>query len=370
MVNDLIRAVIKSIKKVIFVFIKIQLYHHWKKRFRKIYHFHPEYKRPIKKKTEKEHIQTWKVLDPLIRLDTLRVCSNISGKQNYLIVPEEIYATCIEPCLNDHNTVKYLENKSVYERWYGKGIFPQTYFHNINEQFLDDTYSFLSPQNLDELIDHITFPCVIKPNVDSYGGKNIYFPKNKTELYSKLKGKNNYVVQEKIIQHPFFERLNPFGLNTLRVCLYRSVKNNELHVLNVALRMGKGGSLDNETQGGIVCYINKNGALNPYAVDKFGKKFFSHPDTGIKFSECEKIPCLDNMLQLSKKIASSLYLSRLISLDLCYDVHEDWRVIEINLFGQTIRFSQYAGHQYFGEFTHEVIEYCKDKDWWESKKVW
>ena len=45
------------------------------------------------------------------------------------------------------------------------------------------------------------------------------------------------------------------------------------------------------------------------------------------------------------------------------DSDEKWRAVELNLFGQTTRFTQYAGQPFFGEFSEEVIDYCKKNHW-------
>src|SRR5699024_10072732 len=99
------------------------------------------------------------------------------------------------------------------------------------------------------------------------------------------KASSDFVVQEQISQHEFFRKYNPVGLNTIRVYVYKSVINSRWHVINVALRMGKGGSLDNETDGGIYTMINEKGVMNGYAVDKYGQRFTTHPDTDFSFDD-------------------------------------------------------------------------------------
>ena len=55
--------------------------------------------------------------------------------------------------------------------------------------------------------------------------------------------RSNFILQEKLIQHSFFSKLNPLGINSIRLYAYRSVKTEEYSIINLALRMGKGGSL-------------------------------------------------------------------------------------------------------------------------------
>ena len=99
--------------------------------------------------------------------------------------------------------------------------------------------------------------------------------------------------------------------------------------------------------------------MNSYAVDKYAGKYWEHPDSRVGFSEDEHIPDYEAMVSLALRIAERLPLIRLASLDLCLDRDSGWRILEINLFSQTIRFAQYAGVPFFGEYTEEVVEYCE-----------
>jgi len=158
--------------------------------------------------------------------------------------------------------------------------------------------------------------------------------------------------------HPYFKQFHDFGLNTIRACLYRSVKTGKIHMLNTTLRIGKDGHLDNETQGGLVCNIHEHGKLNDYVVDKYGKRFYEHPNSKIKFADCEPLPAYQALEEISIKLAEMVPYTHLYSLDLAMDEHGEWKLIEMNLKYQTIRFAQYAGRPFFAEFTDEVIEYC------------
>jgi hypothetical protein len=126
-------------------------------------------------------------------------------------------------------------------------------------------------------------------------------------------------------------------------------------VLNNTMRFGIDGGLDNETSGGIVCNIDGNGNFRDYAVNKYGVKYFEHPNSGFVFKGKE-VPFYHELLEISKKISNELILCDLVSLDMALDRNNKWRCIEINLGGQTIRFAQYAGEGFFGKYTDEVIE--------------
>lgn len=338
----------------------------WRQRFRRILSLHPEYGRPCDPVVEEEHRSYWADLQKRINILTLRVCSAISGQNNPKIVPEEVYAIDIEPGLNRHRMAEFLAHKSAYERWFEGGAFVPAHLHNVDRCFFGPDFRPLAKDDVGRLLDKLSFPVVFKPNMGTIGGQDVFLPKTGEELLSLMKGRQDYIIQPRMEQDEFFGRFNRAGLNTLRVCLYRSVQTEEIHVLNVALRMGIGGSLDNETAGGIVCFVRNDGSLNNYAVDKHGKKFLAHPDTGIAFGQSDRIPDFEGLKDLARSVARDLFLIRVTSLDMFKDTKGQWRVLEVNLFGQTIRFSQYGGEPFFGGFTDEVFEYCCANRWWQA----
>ena len=304
---------------------------------------------------KKEYRDYWKSISPNISFRTVEITKSLTGKFNKKIVPEEFYALYIEPKINNDKSAAFQENKSLYNKFFNDTYFPKDYFHKINDiyythdlQVIKDINDFISNQ-----IGNVHFPVVAKPNRDSYGGKDIFFLKNKTEILNTIEEHANLVIQEKIVQSELINVFNKDSINTIRVCLYKDKQGNT-HILNSAIRMGKDGSLDNETAGGIVCNIKSSGMLNEYAVDKYAVKYFSHPNSEFSFKG-KVLPLYDDLRQVSIEIANKLIGVRIISLDMALDADNKWRCIELNLFGQTIRFAQYAGEPFFGDFTDEII---------------
>jgi hypothetical protein len=334
----------------------------WGKSFNKIFDLHPDYKIPADKLTEKEHKSYWSFFNKRTNISTLRVCKNISGVANSKFIPEEIFFADIEPTLNHTLEIEYLAFKSFYNRWFPGNIFPYAFFHKVDGEWLDHDLNPISFSEVQSLAKTLEYPVVMKPSRDSYGGEGVLFPLNADNLIAFAENKKNFVVQEKIKQHPFFAQFHEFSLNTIRVHVYRSVIDNKLHIINAALRVGLGGnSLDNVTAGGIATVINNDGYLNGFAVDKYGKKYYKHPDTGLDFNK--KIPDLDRLKEISVSIAHKIFYARLVGLDMCYDSESRWRMIEINAFEGTIRAAQYYGNLFFGEFSDEVYNYCRINHW-------
>lgn len=333
----------------------------WKKRHSKLLSINKEYGKPCSHETEIKHKKLWSDFRSRVDKETLRISCNLSNIEDYRMVPEDIYTADIEPSLTDDPSVNFLSNKSFYNQWFPKGIFPEDIYHKIRGEYYNSNLLKSDSDEFEKKSESIEYPVILKPNWDTYGGADINFVENKEMLLEVATSYDDFVVQKIIKQHSFFNKYNSYGLNTIKVFLYKSVRNNRWHILSMALRLGKDGSLDNETAGGINTFIEADGIMNDYAVDKYGNKYFEHPNSGIKFSQ--KIPNYQNLADLSHLIADRVFFTRIIGLDACYDSDGNWRIIEVNTLAQSIRFSQYGGKPFFGEFTEEVIEYCKNDHW-------
>ncbi|MDM1457284.1 hypothetical protein HX025_11580 [Myroides odoratimimus] len=306
--------------------------------------------------SEKElYKKRWGRISNNIPLDSVIIGKSLSGTFNVDIVPEELYAYLIEKELNTYSCITFLETKSIYNKWFDKGIFPLDYFHCIDSVFYDINLNVITDINDFVSSLNINFPVVFKPSIDSYGGANVYFLNTKVELMDLIYQFENFVVQEKIRQHDEINLINKGSINTIRVCLFRSKESKTLNVINCSIRMGKGGSLDNETAGGIVCSIDETGVLNDYAVDKYAIKYLEHPDSKFVFKG-KLIPLYHELIEKSIQIGEKILYANIMSLDMCLDSEGNWRCIEVNLSGQTIRFAQYAGKPFFGRFTDEILK--------------
>ena len=157
---------------------------------------------------------------------------------------------------------------------------------------------------------------VVNPNRDFNEGKGVIFPNDADFLIDYAMRNSDFLVQEKIKQHPIFASYHKDSLNTVRVYVYRSFTDDKYYIINTVFRMGLGGNLlDNITSGVIRALINKDGYVNGFAVDSYGKKYLKHPDTGLDFNF--KIPNWEVLTELSINIARKILYARLTSLDIC-----------------------------------------------------
>lgn len=319
-----------------------------------------------------KHVKYWSRLKKNINPKWFTVYSFLSKNNDIKYVPENIYYNVIEPKLNNRELSFSFKDKNFYDLFYEKDVFPTNLVRNINGIFYNHNYDMLNLNNdnlVELLIPHNKI--IIKPSIESGGGKNIEmfelkndrFINDKNEELSKTylqrNFHENYVVQKFISQDSFFTKFNETSVNTIRMYTYRSVKNDNVCVLHSLLRIGKKGSIvDNQAMGGISCIINEENNLNDYAINKFGQKF--RENNNVVFSEVGAIPKLKEMKELVKKLAAKNIHSRIMGFDLCLDESGDIKVIEINNQYAEINFYQMNGSPLFGNYTDEVLDYCKN----------
>lgn len=305
-----------------------------------------------------EYKEKWSVFGEKVEVDTFLLSYNLSGRIDYNIVPENLFAAIIERRLNSYLELSFFSVKNVYEKWFeNKEIFPKSYFHKIDGVFYDSEFEIIKDMHSFIKNSNFPYPLIIKPSKDTYGGNGVSKIKNREALLNKINNHDFIVCQEFIAQNEYLNKINNSSVNSIRSCLYRDVSG-EFRILNHSIRFGVDGGLDNETAGGIVCNINNDGILNEYAVDKFANKFNQHPNSYVKFKDIQ-IPFYNELNQLVVEISNQVIFCNLISLDMVLDSDNNWRCLELNLRAQTIRFAQYAGKGFFDEYTDEVIERIK-----------
>jgi hypothetical protein len=247
---------------------------------------------------------------------------------------------------------------------YPAAYYPKTLFRVIDGLIYDANYN---PINQIKIKDISEVELVIKPSLDSGGGKNVNLipimdlpTNNETIDFNLLKSQftHNFIAQEKINQHPFLSNFNASSLNTIRILTYRSIKDGKIHCIQKILRVGvKGEFVDNSRAGGFSIGINDQGYLNKFALDKKGNQY--DKVNSISLSKKIKMPLIENMEALAKEIASKNIHSRILGLDLCIDNKENVRCIEVNNFGNEINFFQLNNGPLFGRFSDEVNAYVK-----------
>lgn len=335
-----------------------------------------EKKRRVDREVLRQYRKMWLGWSESIRLprNELDLYYSLSGIQRPDFMPIGVYFNTINATINNRLLAWGYAQKGNYARMYDIDNEPVSLFRNLNGIFYDFKGDPVrEPQKFFTNCLKEQQKILVKPAIDSSGGKKIsVFERDKAgywkcindaldlklSVLQKFYG-NNYVVQEYIEQHPFFSRFNPTSFNTIRLYVYRSPKDEKPRVLHSVMRVGgKDSVVDNVKAGGRPVYIDNEGIVQ-YGLSSEFKKFDSFPlEPEVKFNELGKAPGLDEMKALAVKVAEKVPYNRLIAFDTNLDNNGKPRVIELNNFDAGIAI-QIFGIPFFGEFTEEVIEYCK-----------
>lgn len=160
----------------------------------------------------------------------------------------------------------------------------------------------------------------------------------------------DFIIQERIMQHPAMVKLNSSSVNTIRVLTYRF--DSEVVLLYCVARIGrKGMVVDNESQGGISVKINSDGMLCKYAYGAPGEEKIEKTDEGLVL-EGYQIPSYFKIVSLAKECHMQLPYFKLIGWDFCVDYNGDPLLIEWN---SNPDLSQTANGPAFGDYTDEIL---------------
>ena len=297
----------------------------------------------------------------------LELCLNFENLHSPNYVPESVYYSIIEPILNNMSLNKAYSDKNFYDLFYDRSLFPDTLLRCIDGVLMDEDYNKLDILNLENL----NFETIIvKPSLDSGGGKDVEFFKKEENKYINneivldsffLKKYNgDFIIQNNLSQHPFFSQFHINSINTLRVFTYRSVITNKISILGIVLRVGtQGKNIDNSRAGGYSIGIDKNGNLNQFALDKNGHKYKTVNNLNLDDNQFT-IPFFKEIVKTSENIAKKNIHDRLLGLDIMIDHNGRVKCLEINNSRIEINFHQFNNGPLFSDFTDEILNYCRN----------
>lgn len=337
-------------------------------------HLHLQTQAVLEQDLYHKHSALWSGLKKKVNPKWMEVYSQVSGIQSHAYVPEDIYYCVIEPNCNHYLKSQPFKDKNLYQKLFPAvgAHFPQTVLMKINGGYYDRQYTKI---RMDEqaLMKHLKeqTQIIVKPSIGSWGGKKIWLFTRLDEALVNQDGKrlslalldaeygDDYVVQEHIRQHASLQAFNASSLNTVRIFTYRSVINEEVIPLRAFLRVGKPGSIvDNTSSGGCAIGV-EDGVLGHYAVDRQGNTF--QTIGGIDLSTKNVIIKFDAMRALAQKAAQEHLFARLLGFDMSLDKEEKVRIIEINSKALGINAHQMCSGPLFREYTEEVAAYCASR---------
>ncbi len=327
----------------------------------------------VPKQLVKEHKKLWHQLSPIVPGVFIKAYVALTGVKSVNFIPENVYYTTIEPILNNALSSAGYEDKAQIDWFHDKKYVPRIFLRNIHGVYYDGERIEVQHPQL-EIDTNECSKLIVKPSIESQGGRNIYVFTARENQWLTINGeelsiqfleekfKENFIIQEFVEQHPFFSQFNESSVNTIRVMTYRSVKDNQIHVLHGVLRVGKAGKeIDNQSLGGFACGILDNGELRDFAADKDGVTTTTLANGRIILSEVGQVYMIDEVKRVAGLLAKSHVHSRVLGFDLCVDKNSQVKLIEVNNMDIGMELLQHLVGPLLGDLTTEVVDYCKEQ---------
>lgn len=322
---------------------------------------------------ERQWIKKWSGLGVKASPTQYRVFSHyIGGDIN--IVPEDICHDFIEPILNPQDYVGYYADKNVFDKLFPTGYMPKTIIRRMNGYWYSTDYSRIVNLTDDELLNVLKDfkKVIVKPSVDGISGVGIHLFIRENERWKDAKNKNklsvhliesfgdDIIIQEALNQHEYLNQFNDSSVNTLRLSIYKSVKDDMCHVTGAIMRIGgKGSIVDNAHAGGCYVGIESDGTFCHEVLDQYGRKCSTF--NGVDFGNDFVYPQWNEIVEFGKSVGRFVPHHRLLALDVIINDKGTPCLIEFNIFGYAPWPFQYTTGPAFGKYTDEIIEYCKSR---------
>ncbi len=332
-------------------------------------HFNPILREPAE--GEKEWLEKWRQYDQKLSPMAYRVFSHYIGP-NLDIVPLEICSSICEPVLTPHNFMDFYSDKNSFDLLFPAGTLPNTFLRKSRGRYLTQNYAPIINRQVDDILNGIDCKeLIVKPTLSSSGkGVEKFFRDGSTWLNKKKEilsleylnenYKNDCIVQEAFIQHPFFSQFNESSVNSIRMVSYRDSLG-LIHVLNSFLRIGaKGSVVDNAHAGGMFVGVDNKGRLGEYVCDQYGRKqtFFND----INFSTSSfVIPHWNSICEKVIELSHYIIHHDLIAWDVILDTEGKPHILEVNVGGYGGWAFQFTSGPMFGDYTDDVMEYVTRK---------
>ena len=332
----------------------------------------------VSKDGEKEYLEKWGKIYPRVSPRFYRFYSSFIGNDPN-IVPDDCFHTIIEPLLNNQNALSTYSDKNMFELLFPKEYFPICILRNMGGCYMDRDYNALQMDK--ELLSRILISnekikkqgrFIVKPATETGGGKGVrLFILDSSGKWISNDGlefsltflnktyKRDFIIQECIEPCEFVRQFNPVSYSTIRIFTYRSVKDEKPHFIGGYLRVGAKNSFrDNMGSGGYSCPITEDGHLLSFASNIKRQKFDNINGVSLTGSNFV-IPNFEKVLSYVFEVAKKNVPNRLLSFDVMLDRNNAPHLIEYNIKSQTVTTVQTTTKAFFGEFTDEVIDYCK-----------
>lgn len=231
----------------------------------------------------------------------------------YLLNKEE-RKTYLTSSINNQIIAKY-NDKSDMAVFHDKLLFNERFKKYLKRDYLD-----LSKSSLEEFNKFIHNKTkIVAKVVDDCGGKGVGVyaldDYSDTEtLYNTLKENKQYLLEDYIEQNTEMNKLYSGSINSLRIITFLS-DSGEVIIMNIVLRIGNGGVVDNFSSGGMYTFVSDTGKVLVPAIDEKGHIYKKHPISNTLI-EGFTIPNFNEVISYVKSLAKVVPSVRYVGWDI------------------------------------------------------
>jgi hypothetical protein len=291
--------------------------------------------------------------------------AQVTGRKDPRYISSEIWWEEILPHFNDLELRPAFRDKNLSDLFLPQAPIPNTIIKRIHSHYYTADNHLIAVTDAEQLLCQAQHTLIIKPSQtdDGYGIAELVSSKGRFLLdqspctFEDLEQKygKNFIVQEKIIQHPILAAPHPSSVNTIRVVSFRW--RGEIKILLAFVRFGINGKLtDNVGTGGLCCGIDSSGRLQALAVDRAGKTYARHPTSNYDFGQQKEIPDFHAVCTLAVNLHHNIYPFDIISWDFALDIYSKPLFLELNFRGAVDVYQFASGKPLFGNLTEEVLD--------------
>lgn len=285
-------------------------------------------------------------------------------------IPADLFYTEILPYMNDGLQRKGLINKGYLEYLFCDVKQSQTVALKIDGNYCDEKRKLIREDDAIALCRERKEELFLKVSTGTSCGKGItvFTPSDCSEedIRKLLRGAGaNFIIQERIKQHPDLAKLNPTSVVTIRVLSL--LMDNKVYIESAGLRVSAPGtSFVTSKDGGFYTLILEDGRMNQKVYSDLGKWYDN--GKGI-FDDSYRVPSIDRVYDVVRRIHPRVGHFRCIGWDFTIDENGDPVMFEYNVFPGLIIPQITSCRPVFNERTEWLLEdYFSRRSWAENHR--
>lgn len=291
--------------------------------------------------------------------------ANLHGDQEVRLLPRSFYWYELFPKLNDAEFRACYSDKNLYALLAQHLKQPKTLFRRVAGTYFDEHLNPTAPTAPLTDVLGTSGHFIVKPSRTDNGQSIALFSLTPDggildgEVFSTVSDigeryGSDFLIQERIEQHPVLAEPHPQSVNTLRILTLRW--GGACHFLLAFMRFGTFGTVnDNAGTGGICVGVDDNGRLQDFAVTEKIQKIRHHPSTGYDFATRAEVPAFSEAVQMCVDGHRSVLHHNLVSWDVAIDKAGHPTFIEYNFRGALWLYQLATKRPVLGEFTEDVL---------------